>query len=32
MPMVSVGFIVGWFGEALPESDVCCMDEADEES
>ena len=32
MPMVSAGFTTRWFGEALLKSDVCCMDEADEES
>ena len=32
MPMVSVGFTAGWSGDAFPKSDVCCMDEADEES
>ena len=29
MPMVSVGFIEGWFEEALSESDICSLDEAD---
>ena len=32
MPMVSAGFTARWSGDALPESDFCCMDEANEES
>ena len=32
MPMVSADFTAGWFGDVLPESDICCMDEADEDN